>query len=125
MTMVDDTGIFATTAQVQYKTGVNASAISNTVTYINNFIFQVESEINAVCRYNFSDNYAGLNADTKGLLNSVASNLAAIYVIIYDMSNYSSRTEAEDMINVLRDAALRQLAILKDKKVSDFIREVA
>lgn len=120
-----DEGIFASTAEVQYKAGSGASATSKAEAYVNSFMTQVESEINAVCRFNFSDNYASLNADTRGLLKQVASNLAAIYVICYDMSGYNSRIEAEDLINVLRDAALRNLALLKDKKVSDFIREVA
>lgn len=82
---------------------------------------QVESQINLVTRFNWSDAYSGLNADTKGILKEVASNLAAIYVIIYDMSGYTSRVEAEDMINVLRDAALRGMALLRDKKSEDFI----
>ena len=82
---------------------------------------QVESQINVAARYNFSDNYSTLNADTKNLLKEAASNLAAIYVIQYDMSGFSSRTEAEDMINVLRDAALRIISILRDKKAVDFV----
>lgn len=120
-----DTGIFATTAEVQRKAGVGASATSNAEAYTNDYMTQAESLINASCRYNFSDNYAALNADTKGILKEVASDLAAIYVIIYDMSGYTSRIEAEDLINVLRDAALRGLALLKDKKVTDFVMEVA
>jgi len=51
----------------------------------------------------------------------VASNLAAIMVIQYDFSGFTSRIEAEDMINVLRDAALRGMSILRDKKQQDFI----
>ena len=47
--------------------------------------------------------------------------MAAIYVIQYDMSGYTSRVEAEDMVNILRDAALRGLALLRDKKVEDFM----
>lgn len=116
-----DTGIFATTAEVQYKAGANASATSNTETYINSYMTQAESLINNVCRYNFSDAYSGLDADVKGLLKEVASNIAAIYVIQFDMSGFTTRTEAEDMINVLRDAALRGLSVLRDKKVQDFI----
>ena len=84
---------------------------------------QVEAEINATCRYNFSDTYSSLNADTKGLLKQAASNMAAIYVIVYDMSGYNSRIDAEDLINVLRDAALRNINLLKDKKTVDFINE--
>lgn len=116
-----DTGIFATTAEIGYKAGANASATSKAEAYTNSFISQAESLINVACRYNFSDNYAALNVDVKGILKEVASDLAAIYVINYDYSGYSSRGEAEDMINVLRDAALRGISILRDKKPQDFI----
>ena len=46
------------------------------------------------------------------------------YVIQYDFSGFTSRTEAEDMINVLRDAALRGMSILRDKKAQDFANGV-
>lgn len=117
-----DTGIFATTAEVQRKAGAGASATSKAEAYVNDFMTQVEAMINSVCRFNFSDNYSTLNVDTKGLLKEVASNFAAIYVIMYDMSGYTSRIEAEDMVNILRDAGLRGLALLRDKKVTDFVR---
>jgi hypothetical protein len=116
-----DLGIFATTAECQRKAGANASSVSNVEAYINDFITQAESLINSVCRFNFSDAYAGLDTDVKGLLKEAASNLVAIYVIQYDMSGFTSRIEAEDMINVLRDAALRAISLLRDKKVQDFI----
>lgn len=116
-----DTGIFATTSEIQNKAGANASATSKAEAYTNDYVSQAESLINTICRYNFTDNFAALNADTKGVLKEVASNVAAIYVIQYDMSGFSSRVEAEDMINILRDAALRGLSVLKDRKVVDFI----
>ena len=116
-----DTGIFATTAEVQRKAGANASATATSEAYINDFMTQVESQINSVTRFNWSDAYSGLNADTKGILKEVSSNLAAIYFIQYDMSGFTSRVEAEDMINVLRDAALRGLSLLKDQKRKTFI----
>ena len=113
--------IFCTTAEVERKAGAGASAVSKAAAYTDDYTAQAESTINAMVRYNFSDNYATLNADTKQILKQIASDLAAIYVITYDMSGYTSRTEAEDIINVLRDAALRGLSILRDKKVQDFI----
>ena len=116
-----DTGIFCTTLQVQHKSGANASTVSNTEAFINDFVGQAESMINSTIKYNFSDNYATLNVDTKEILKQVASDLAAIYVIQYDMSGFTSRIEAEDMINVLRDSAMRGMSILRDKKVQDFI----
>ena len=114
-------GIFATTAEVSRKAGANASATSNSETYINDFMTQVESYINAYTRVNYSDSYSGLDVDVKGLLKEVASNLAAIYVIQYDMSGFTSRSEAESMIDTLRDGAMRGLALLRDKKHTDFI----
>lgn len=117
-----DTGIFATTAEVSRKAGANASSTSNVEAYINDFMTQVESQINVAVRFNFSDAFSTLNVDVKGILKEVSSNLAAIYVIQFDMSGFTSRVEAEDMINTLRDAALRGISILRDKKQEDFIR---
>ena len=116
-----DTGIFCTTAEVARKAGANASATSVAEAYTNDYVAQAESTINVLCRYNFSDNYSTLNADTKQILKSAATCLAAIDVISYDMSGFTTRTEAEDMINVLRDSALRSLSLLRDKKAQEFI----
>lgn len=116
-----DTGIFCTTAEVERKAGANCSATSKAEAYTNDYVTQAESLINVLTRHNWSDDYAGLNADVKGILKEVASNLAAIYVIQYDMSGFTSRVEAEDMINTLRDAALRGMSVLRDKKPQDFL----
>lgn len=116
-----DTGIFATTAEVSRKAGAGASATANVEAYINDFMTQVESFINATTRYNWSDNYSTLNADVKGILKEVASNLAAIYVIQYDFSGFSSRIAAENQINVLRDRAMQGLSLLRDMKTRDFM----
>lgn len=116
-----DTGIFATTAEVQRKAGANASSVSNTEAYINDFMTQAESRINNITRFNWSDAYSTLNADTRGILKEAASNLAAMYVIMYDMSGFTSRIEAEDMVNFLRDAFLAATGLLIDKKRETFI----
>ena len=114
------TGIFATSDEILVKAGENYDT-SVTEARINALCVQVEAFINCWCRYNYSDNYAGLNADAQGLLSMVASDLVAIYMIIYNMAGYTSRVEAEDMINVLRDSALRGLAILRDKKTQEWL----
>lgn len=118
-----DEGIFCTTAEVERKAGANCSAVSKAQAYTNDYVAQAESLINTICRFNFSDSYTTLNVDTRDLLKEIASNLAAIYVISYDMSGFTSRIEAEDMINILRDAALRGLSLLRDKKHSDFLTD--
>ena len=118
-----DNGIFATTAEVARKAGANASAISVAEAYVNDYMTQAESVINCMTRYNWSDAYTGLNVDVKGVLKAAGSDLAAIYVIEYDMSGFTSRTEAEDMITVLRDGIQRNLAVLRDKKYTTFINK--
>lgn len=116
-----DTGIFATTTEIQRKAGANASATSKAEAYTNDFIAQAESRINTMTRYNWSDAYSGLNADVKNILKEAASNLAAIYVIQYDMSGYTSNIEAEDMITILRDNFMTSIQILRDIKVQTFM----
>ena len=116
-------GTFATNALVEMKAGANCSATSKAEGYTNEYLKEAESQINAATRFNWHDVYSSLNTDTKYILQEAAANLAAIYVISYDMSGFSSRVEAEDMINILRDAALRCISILRDKKVEQFINE--
>lgn len=121
--MADD-GIFCTNAEVERKAGANASATSKATAYTDQYLTEIESTINTLARYNFSDNYGTLNVDTKNILKEIATDLAAIYVINYDMSAIvaaGSLIEAEDRITVLRDAALRGLSLLRDKKQQDFI----
>lgn len=117
-----DTGVFCTTAEVRRKAGTGASTLSTTEAYVNDFVTQAESLINTVCRYNFTDNYPTLNVDVRGVLKLAASNIAAIYVVTFDMSGYSSRIEAEDLINILRDGALQALSLLRDKKQQEFVK---
>lgn len=114
------THIMTTQAECTQKMGANVSA-GWTEAMTTAAGLQAESTVNSMCRYNFSDNYAALNADVKYLISDIVSSLVAIQAISYDMSGYNSRTEAEDMINVLRDGVLRGLSILRDKKTQDFI----
>ena len=119
-----DSGIYATTAQVQYKAGTNASATSNTETYINEYVNQAEGTINSMCRRVFattSGGFQSLPSTTRGILTDCAASLAAMQVITFDMSGFTSRTEAEDMLNVLRDAAQRDLKFLEDQKNVNFV----
>jgi hypothetical protein len=116
-----DTGIFATTAEIGYKAGSGKSSTSAAEAYTNSFIAQAESYINSYCKYNFSDTYSTLNADVKALLKEAASNIAAMYVIAYDMTGYSNLAEAQTLMNLLWDRALKCMDILKDKDVTAFI----
>ena len=117
-----DFGIWTKNVDIQAKAGINANATSKATAATDVYVLEVESMVNVLTRHNWSDDFSGLNADVKNILKEVTSNICAIYVIQSDMSGFTSRIEAEDMINVLRDAALRGLSILRDKKAQEFIK---
>lgn len=115
-------GIFATSDEILVKAGENVDATGSTEARINDLCAQVESFINATTRYNWSDNYSGLNADVKRLLSECESNLVAIYLISFNMNGYTTRVEAEDMVNILKVRANECLQLLKDQKTAEFIQ---
>lgn len=114
--------IFTTSGAVIRKMGANASsAITQSDAFILQMVEEAESYVNVLTRYNFSDNYAGLNDDVKKLLSETVENLAAIYGIMYDMSGFTSRIEAEDMINVLWARFQMCVDLLRDQKSVTYI----
>ncbi len=125
--LINMAGTFCTSGQALIKAGKNVS-VDFTTTKANDvdvYIEQAESEINVFTRYNWTDAFAGLDADTSKILEKLAASLTAIELIIYDMSGFTSRVEAEDMINVLRDQTLRMFGIIRDKKEQSFLNDPA
>jgi len=114
-------GIFATKAEIDVKVGENVDTTGYTEANINAACLQAESYINVVTRYNWSDNFAGLNADVKYILSEAAACWVAIDFITYNMSAYTTRIEAEDMINVHWAKFNRLLAAIMDMKKQTFM----
>ncbi len=108
------------------KAGANVSSVMTTgaAGEVDTFIDQAESTVSVLSNKDWIAAYSGLSANIKLILEETVSNLAAIYCIQYDMSGYTSRGEAEDMISVLRDAALRNMSLLKNKNKQDFMDTV-
>jgi len=120
-----DAGQFAQDADILLRVGTNASATVKAAGWFDKIILDVEAIVNVLTRYDWStaDAATTLNASVRGILIDTGACLAAIEGITWDMSGYTSRIEAEDMINVLRDIALRNLSILRDKKAQKFIQD--
>ena len=115
------TSIMTTEGEIDQKLGANVST-SFTETMKNAAVLQGESLVNGIARFNFSDWFAGSpNVDVKALLSDIVSSFVAMQGISYDMSGFTSRFEAETMLDVLRDGMLRNISILRDKKTQDFI----
>ena len=118
--MVDD-GIWTTNVMIVAKAVINASSTSSAVGETDKYVLQVEATVNVATRHNWSDAYSTLNVDVKHMLDETTSNLCAIYVIINDMSGFTSRVEAEDMINTLNFMAQRNIAILRNSMSETFM----
>ena len=125
-------GLFATSAECIAKAGTFYDSTSVDEAMINAFCLQAESVINGMCRFNWSNQFSApatttLDAAMWHLLGQVESDLVGVYMIENNMfglaaAGYPSRIVAEDMINILRDAALRGISILRDKKTQSFIK---
>lgn len=103
-----DTGIFATTAEVQMWVPTWASSTYNTETYINEFIAGWEAHINNnEAQINFSDIYSGLDADLKLTLHTFVCANVAMQICSMDTSGVSIRTAEfffDHMTNVANTA---------------------
>jgi hypothetical protein len=116
------TGIFATEAELDAKAGENVDISGWTEANKNDWIAQAESFINITARNNFSDDYATLNVDVKRVLSEAASNLVAIYGIQFNMAGFSTRIEAENMINILWAKLQQNIEIMKDDRTIKFMK---
>ena len=118
-----DTGIFCTNAEIIQKAGLYANATATAVAWTDVLITQVESLINVESEYNWSDNYAALNADVKKLLTLAASNMAAVYIINYAPNVWSIST-ATFKLNLLWSAYNDAIKLLRETdKNQIFMRE--
>lgn len=117
------TGIFATSDEIKTKAGENVDTTGSTEARINALCLQAESYINITSRYNWSDEYSGLNADVKGILSEAESCFVAFYLIQFNMSGYTTRVEAEDMITILKVRFNECIELLKDQKNVNFMKE--
>ena len=118
-------GQFAQDADILLRVGTNASATVKAAGWFDTIILDQEAIINIATRYDWSaaDTATTLDASTRGILVDTGAALAAIIGISWDMSGYTSRIEAEDMVNILRDIALRNMSLLRDKKQQGFLKD--
>ena len=117
------TGIMCTLLEFQYKAGLNASSTTISEAYANSFVGQAESYVNVKTLYNWSDAFASLNVDVKGILTEVVSNLAAIYAISAQMSGFTSRQEALIMCNILWARVETCCQLLETEANRTFVKE--
>jgi len=106
---------------MEFKAGVNASLTVLSGAHMQSFNEQAESFINTATRINYTDAYDSLNDDVKKILEDAVSAKGAMMIINADMSGYTSRAEAQTMLDVNYTVLTDAIKLLSDKKYTDFI----
>ena len=104
-----------TSGAIVAKAGANvnsAAALSGTL--LQQYCDEAEGIVCAATLFDWVANYATVGANYKGALTTAVSALGGNKLIAYDMSGYTGRGEAEDMINLNYTEAANAINVLKD-----------
>jgi len=101
------------------KAGINATTL--TETQYDLIINEAESFVNVSTCRDWVTDYASLPANTKKILEDAASSFAAIKLINYDMSGYTSRFEAQVCLNVNWAVFRECVNLLRDNEMKTFV----
>lgn len=116
-----EAGTLCINGDVEKKSGLNGNSTADGESYTNVYIKMAEGNICAQSCYDWVANYASVSTIGKEFLRDVVSSLAAIYVITYDMKGYTSRTEAQTMLDVNWSIVAEGINLLRDNRWKDFV----
>lgn len=94
--------------------GVNTAAAASAA-LLELYSNEAEGYINSATRVDWVTRFASVGTEFKGILSDVTSSYGGMSLIAFDMSGYTSRSEAESMINILFDRVQRGLKVLDDQ----------
>lgn len=119
MAAYTNTTIIADTTDVAGFMGLNVPA-GFTATMQDLVGVYTEAYLCTLMKYDIVTNWATLNAVYKLLFSEYACRAIAIEAIKYDMNSYTSRIEAEDMLNIhlARNEVIDEL--LRNADIQDF-----
>ena len=116
-----EAGTLCINADVAKKAGLNASTTATAEAYTNVFIKMAEGYVCSNARYDFVTNYSSVSTIGKELLRDIVSSLSAIKAINYDMSGFTSRTEAQTMIDINYSIVVDGMNLIQDDKFRTFV----
>ena len=117
-----EAGTLCVRENVLYKSGANHNTTYSAEAYTNVYILLAEGKLCLDTRYDWVTNYASVSAIGKEALREATACYAAIDVINADMSGFTSRQEAIQMVNVLWAKYIDIVKrIVKDNMYKEFI----
>lgn len=109
-----------TSGGVLYKAGDGVNTVVSGA-ILNQFINEAEAAICAVSREDWTTIYSGGIAKHQ-ILREAVEDLAASYAVLYDLDSFPERIQAEDKINFLMHRFNKNIILLGDQKVVDFLK---
>ena len=116
------TANIVTVAEMQFYAGENVDATGDVEA--NHIILQKHAEgyLSALLKHKLDTaGFAALDDTTKVIISEWAARHAAVALIKYNMAGYTSRVEAEDLINVHLFRMDKIEKLLADASVQDFM----
>lgn len=116
------TGTIVTSAEMIFMAGENVDATGSVEANWNYLAYYAEAYLSDLVEYDIVTNWGSINTIYKQMFTEWAARNAAIALISYNMSGFSSITEAEDMINIHAYRLEKIEELLKIKTNVDFIK---
>ena len=109
-----------TVAEMQFMAGENVDATGD-VTANHQFLHDYAAGyLSSLIKFDLITGWSGLTANIKFLFTEWAARFAGMQLISFNMAGYTSRIEAEDMINIHFERMEQIVKILNESSVQDF-----
>jgi len=115
------TGTIVTSAEMSFMAGELVDATGNVEANWNYLAFYAEAFLCNLVKYDIVTNWASISAIYKPIFTEYAARFAAIQLISYNMAGYTSRIEAEDLINIHWARCKEIIKLLEQSDIQDFI----
>ena len=93
-------GTLCSEAEIAVMAGENVDVTGDTEANHTALVLHAETFLAVLTRYNWVTNFGSLTIIAKGILAEYCSRYAAVALIAFNTSGYTTRIEAEDMLNI-------------------------
>lgn len=115
------TGTIVTEAEMQFMAGENVDSTGDVEANHNYLASYAEAYLCTLVKYDIVTNWDSIDSTYKQIFTEYAARLAAVNLILYNTAGYTSRIEAEDMINVHIHRMKKIEALLSKADYQDFL----
>lgn len=114
-------GIIVTEAQIALMAGENVDATGDTEANHNDLAAQAEAYLSNLLQFDVATNWGTISTVYRQMLSEWAARYAAVALISFNMAGYTTRYEAEDMLNVHLYRMSLIEGLLNKQAVQDFM----